>query len=201
MGAGLGSIGILSGLAAEDETPDADRRSLAARVASLSETLGASLADIVWSLRPDTPELESLADYVVERASPLFAGRGPRFVARFPDPWPAVPLSLAVRRNLQLIALEALHNSVRHAEASRVELGFASESRRWLMWIEDDGRGMSAPEDKRGRGLGQTSLRKRAEEIGSTLNVDSAPGRGTRIEIRFDPRAESLGSGRRRRLF
>ncbi len=196
MGAGLGGIGILAGVAAEADTPDAERRALAARVAEMAESLGAGLTDIVWSLRPDSIELESLAHYIVERASAMFAAGEPELVTAFPDPWPAEPLNLAVRRNLQLIALEALRNAARHAKARRVEFGFAHEGRRWTMWISDDGRGLTRLPEERGRGVGLTSMHGRARDMAADLRIDSRPGGGTRVEVRFRPRAEGSGTPR-----
>lgn len=190
MGAGLGGIGILAGVAAERETPDAERLTLATRIAEMAASLGAGLSDIVWSLRPDRGDLESLAHYVVERASDLFAAGAPVLVTRFPDPWPTQPLNLAVRRNLQLIALEALRNAARHAKARRVVLGFAREGRRWTMWVEDDGRGLAGPSAERSRGMGMSNMRARARDIGAELRAESAPQGGTRIEVRFRPRAD-----------
>lgn len=195
MGAGLGGIGILAGLAAEPETLDDERRALASRVAEMAEDLGAGLTDIVWSLRPDNADLESLAHYVVERASGLFATGVPELITRFPDPWPTERLSLAARRNLQLIALEALRNAARHAKARRVELGFARGGGVWALWVEDDGEGLPVQPDERARGLGMTSMRARARDMRADLRVASRPGGGTRIEIRFKPRTEGGARG------
>jgi signal transduction histidine kinase len=98
-----------------------------------------------------------------------------------------------VRRNLQLIASEALHNAARHARARRVELGFERNGGAWRMWVRDDGRGLppSAAQDDRGNGL--RNLRARAQSIGAAYSLDSAPGRGTTIEVVVDT------GGRRRR--
>ena len=101
-----------------------------------------------------------------------------------------------MRRNLQRIAIEALHNAVRHAEADRIVLGMAPAGRMWRLWIEDDGAGMPAdPVSPEGRGLGLQSMRLRAAEIGAEIIWRDATGGGTRVEILFEPRGRI---GRRR---
>jgi signal transduction histidine kinase len=95
-----------------------------------------------------------------------------------------------VRRNLQLIASEALHNAARHADATHVSLGINVSGKRWSMWIEDDGVGIDPDAKPTGSGMGLENMRKRAKEIGAAIDIGPARrDRGTRISLRFDPRA------------
>lgn len=184
VGSGLGSIGILGGLLGDPALQPAQRRDLASRIAATAAELNASLGDIVWSLRESSGSVEGLAAYLVERATQLFPGDEPSLHLSLPDPWPHAPLDLAVRRNVLLVALEALHNAARHARARRVELALAQEDRHWRLVVADDGRGIDAAGR---RGMGLENMRRRAEEIGATLSVDEPPGGGTRVALRFDP--------------
>jgi two-component system NarL family sensor kinase len=99
-------------------------------------------------------------------------------------------MPLDVRRNLQLIAIEAMYNAARHARASRVELGFERNGAEWRMWVHDDGCGLSESVDPT-RGNGIRNLRLRAEAIGARLSIEAAPGEGTRIDVRFELRRHS----------
>src|SRR5215213_8105698 len=84
-------------------------------------------------------------------------------------------------QELTRLVQEALTNVRRHAEAEqvRVELGLDGE----LAYVEvsDDGCGFD-PERVR-IGMGRQSMRHRATELGGELNVESAPGNGTRIRF------------------
>lgn len=193
MGSDLGSIGILAGLLAEAELPEAQRKSLARQIAHTASALGGALAEIVWSLRPGAPSLEGLAYHVAERGRRLFGG-DTVLRTEFPESWPAGQLSPAVRRAVSGIALEALHNAARHAGAREVVLGLRVESRRFRLWVRDDGRGAGVGNSNRG-GFGLVSMRKRAAEVGAELSWESVPGGGTTVLLLFHPTGRA-GSGR-----
>jgi len=86
-------------------------------------------------------------------------------------------------------AQEALANVRRHASATAVVLRVSSvgsgESRQVSVHVEDDGVGFD-PDSAAGVGL--AGLRDRAEEVGGTVDVVSAPGEGTRVTVRVPAR-------------
>lgn len=189
LGAGLGSIGILAGVASRPDVTDAERRDFAGRIAATASELGGKLTDIVGALRSGRVTLGVLAADLAERAARLVPGPEPTLKMDYPDQWPDGELDPAVRHDLRLIALEAVHNAVRHAEASTITLGLQPAGRHWRMWVKDDGIGFDPNGDAapKGTGLGQRALRRRAERIRAALRVESAPGRGTTVEILFEP--------------
>ena len=83
---------------------------------------------------------------------------------------------------------EATNNARKHANAPHIWVRFRSfESGIGLLEIEDDGLGFDVAAvnksyDKRGS-LGMVNLRERAELVNGLLNVDSAPGNGTRVQV------------------
>jgi two-component system sensor histidine kinase DegS len=88
---------------------------------------------------------------------------------------------LAVYRIVQ----EALHNVESHAHARSVSITLSFQTAELRVVIEDDGQGfnpgevLAAPSDH----YGLPSMLERAQSIGSRLEVDSAPGQGTRIVL------------------
>jgi len=86
------------------------------------------------------------------------------------------------------VVQEAITNIGRHAMARNVYLSFQAENGVAAIGIEDDGVGFDlveatfAPDS--GRGLGLMGMRERVELLGGELDLDSAPGYGTRITIR-----------------
>jgi signal transduction histidine kinase len=100
-----------------------------------------------------------------------------RFGSRMeaPDDFPI--LSAAVETAAYRIALEALANAHRHADATecRVRLSIAGGLR---VEVEDDGVGFDEPLEA---GLGLTSIRERADELGGSLVVEPRLPRGTRV--------------------
>lgn len=184
IGSGLGSIGLMADMAGSETTDEAARRGLAAQIGDVASDLGSSLAELVGTLRPGGATLESLAKQLAERGRRLFPGGTAVLATSFPDAWPAEPTDLAVRRDVFLIGAEALHNAARHAGASSVRLSLAAEGSRWILAVEDDGRGIEATAGE-GGGLGLESMRRRARRIGAELTIEPLPGGGTRVALKF----------------
>ncbi|MBD3866919.1 MAG: hypothetical protein IFK94_02250 [Acidobacteria bacterium] len=197
LGAGLGSIGLLADLVTDDRLDEAERKDLSGKISETADELGSGLTDIIWTLRSKSEPLGALGEYLRERGRRMVPpGSGIRFAAVLPDSWPDIRLSLVVRRNLQRIAVEAIHNAVRHGKPSRIELGIGPEGARWLLWVEDDGCGMPAETaSTEGQGLGLISMKKRAAAIGAVVTWGPGPGGGTRVEIGFDPARSSSYRG------
>jgi signal transduction histidine kinase len=86
---------------------------------------------------------------------------------------------------LYRVAQESLRNVERHAgaRAARVELRPAGDD--VLLEVTDDGRGFDLADAERRRpGMGLFSMRERVALVGGTLEIDAAPGRGTRVVAR-----------------
>src|SRR5205807_8936587 len=163
--------------------------SLTRKISETADERGSSLTDIVWTLHPDATTLESLAYRLTKRAENLFSNDPPHFQTSFPNDWPAVNLSLATRRNILLIATESLHNAAKHAHAKNVVLGFEQMGRKWRLWVEDDGRGLSNEHTLNLSGMGMQSIKQRAKEIGAEVSFTSNNGSGTIVSLTFDPQA------------
>jgi signal transduction histidine kinase len=187
VGSGLGSIGVLSGILARPDLSAPQRADLSSRIGAVARELSQSLGDIVWSLRAGSGHLDSMWAKILDRASPLFASGSPRLLVESPDPVPGDPLSLAVRRNASLVAIEALHNAARHSGASVVRLALAREREAWRIEIADDGRGLDTTptEDATRRGMGLEAMRSRAAEMGGSIEWERPAAGGTRVVLRF----------------
>jgi signal transduction histidine kinase len=191
IGSGLGSIGILSSVAASTHLQETQRLELSQQIAETASELGNSLTDIVWSLKSDAGTLEDLAYRLTKRANQLFPHPRPLFNTDFPEAFPTVKLSLTLRRNIFLIALEALHNAAKHANAERVTLSFESLGQSWLLRVEDDGCGLQRPRaNSESLGLGLPSMQKRAAAMGAHIHWSSINGRGTVVRLEFNPQAK-----------
>jgi ligand-binding sensor domain-containing protein len=197
MGSGLGSIGILSSIAAQEEIPGVERKELARKIAATAGELGNSLTEIVWTLKPGAITLDALAYHIAERGGRLFPNGQTNFATEFPTQWPRVELALVVRRNLLLIASEALHNVARHAGASQVTFGLAPlQGRLWRLWVTDDGAGLAKEAaNSSGSRLGLDSMQRRARQIGAEIVWTNQNEKGTVVSVIFDPRAKERSSG------
>jgi PAS domain S-box-containing protein len=97
-------------------------------------------------------------------------------------------LAPALELNLFRIMQEAVNNIEKHARAREVRLRIAFHGGSIVLKIQDDGRGFDSKRGKAGkgkwRGIGLTNMRERAEFLGGTCTVESAPKRGTTITVR-----------------
>jgi signal transduction histidine kinase len=82
------------------------------------------------------------------------------------------------------VSQEALHNALRHSGATHVDVTLDRCGSGALLRVTDDGSGFDpAAIRSAGRHLGLVSMRDRASGVGGTLTVESAPGKGTTIEM------------------
>jgi signal transduction histidine kinase len=98
---------------------------------------------------------------------------------------------LEVEQALFRVAQEALANVARHSGAGHAEVDLAYAPDAITLRIADDGRGFDSSRNP-GGGFGLQSMRERLVRLGGHVNVESAPGKGTRVEC-FCPLQEKKG--------
>jgi signal transduction histidine kinase len=86
-----------------------------------------------------------------------------------------------VEEGLYRIALEALNNALKHAQARNIGVHLRQERPTVTLEIADDGIGFDPAAASEGGGVGLSAMQERAVELGGRLTVRSAPGSGTRI--------------------
>jgi signal transduction histidine kinase len=151
---------------------DADRELVALRT-EIQSTVS-EVRRIVEGLRPpalDELGLAGAVDQVVRRTA-----RPPMTVRSHLDAPPSVPAAVEVA--CYRIAQEALTNVVRHSGADVATVCLRADDGGLLLEVTDDGSGtVLARED----GVGLSSMRERAEQIGGRVVIESRPGSGTSL--------------------
>jgi signal transduction histidine kinase len=131
------------------------------------------LDDLGW-----LPALRFLADSVSKRANiPV------RLEANVSGRLPSLA-ETAIYRVVQ----EALNNAIKHSGASTISISAQKEGSTLFCSIRDNGAGfdVEAVRTRRVRsGLGLTSMQERLNAVGGTLHIESAPGKGTEVQIRL----------------
>ena len=87
------------------------------------------------------------------------------------------------------VAQEALANVERHSKATAVRVVWRCDGERALIDVTDNGVGFDQSRAGRVDSYGVLGMRERASSIGATLEIVSAPGRGTRV--RCTPRCRA----------
>ncbi len=176
VGSNLGSIALLSEVMPKPAGGAAEEITEVRRIAL--QTIN-SLRDIVWFLDPGSDSMEELLVRMRETAKNMLHGIAFEFSSTG-NLAGAVP-ALELRRNVLPIFKEALHNVVKHARATCVEIAVNVSSGRFELRVVDNGIGFDASASAIGNGL--KNLRRRAAELGGTLTVESKIGQGTKVTL------------------
>ena len=85
---------------------------------------------------------------------------------------------------LYRIVQEALHNVAKHAHAHSVTIQMSREPGAIKLLVEDDGVGIGAKSgNSRGHSFGLAGIKERVKSMGGNVHLQSAKGRGTRLEV------------------
>jgi signal transduction histidine kinase len=95
---------------------------------------------------------------------------------------------------LFLILKEAIHNTVKHAQAENLNIQFDILENAIQVLIEDDGIGIGEVRNSKGKGL--NTMPERARQVGGTLTINSNTNKGTQIIVNL-PFEEELPKGLR----
>jgi signal transduction histidine kinase len=142
----------------------------------------------VGSLRPQDQDAGDVAA-VLERTTELARRTTDVPIELVIDELP--DLGGSVEREIVAIAQEALTNAVRHARARRIKVhATGSRSLGLRLSVADDGRGIA--KERFGTGFGLTSMQERAERIGGSLTIVTAPRAGTEVVLAWEPPSFSI---------
>lgn len=151
------------------------------QVAILAAEAADELRAVVVELRPAALEEDGLVATLRSQVEVLGRAHTARVSFRCNQ---VHALPAAQEEAVLRVAQEALHNALRHAEATEVTMSLRGRGRGAVLRITDDGQGFEPSAIGRaGRHLGLVSMRDRASGVAGSLTVDSAPGRGTVIEM------------------
>jgi signal transduction histidine kinase len=162
-----------------------DRDPAAARepvdyVLSLAEAGLAEMRALIFELRPESLEKEGLVAALEKQVAATRARYGFTVTAALGD---EPDLSPAAREAFYRVAQEALHNIVKHARPTEVDVRLASDGGGVELRVRDNGVGFDPAGEFAGH-LGLESMRERAARVGAVLSIDSSPGGGTTVALR-----------------
>lgn len=180
----LAGLGMLAGGLAR-EVHQGRAENVAPRVAELGRELELLASDAQVLARELHPAmLQNLGLEAALRAECATFGERTGLRIHFVSCEVPETLDAEVSLVLYRIAQEALRNVLSHARSSEARVALERRGAELRLEIEDTGPGFD-PGRVRGRpGMGLASMAERALLIGSRLEIDSAPGRGTRIVVR-----------------
>lgn len=131
-------------------------------------------------LEPEKIARETLADALDQMLEVMTANRDIQIVRQLEDETLAhIPPEQAI--GVVSILREAISNAVRHGGAKRLSLRAERGDTSVILAVQDDGAGFTPSGATSREGHGLANMAARAQALGGTLRVESAPGKGTRV--------------------
>lgn len=183
IGSSLGSIALISQDAlAMVPHDDALRRELVEIRDTAQQTLD-SMHDIVRLVQSGVYGQGDLTAHLREIAGRMLRGVPHTLHADAAPAFNQMPMNQ--RRDLVLMFKEALHNLMKHAQATKADITLAQSSASLALTVADNGRGFdpATVTASSGGGMGLTNLQRRAAKHGGNVKISSTPAGGTTLCI------------------
>ncbi|RZL15195.1 MAG: hypothetical protein EOO89_14230, partial [Pedobacter sp.] len=140
--------------------------------------------DIIWSLNPSSDNIIEILDRLHIFGMDLFQETDTKFRSETLDKtYDELHLPIDYSRNIIMIFKEALHNSLKYAQAREVMLRITVTKGTIRIELKDDGKGFEIDKIKKGNGINNMNIR--SGRINGDLNLLSSKGEGTVISLTF----------------
>jgi len=166
--------------------PASESRAIVAELREILNTAYRQLRELIatFRLKMEHPRLEDNLREIARE----FSRRGDLSIELDLADWEDA-LNAHEQLHVLQIVREALNNAVKHARASRITVRLrAMNEGEAVIEIEDNGIGLLDVSDRDGH-FGLHIMRERADHLGGLLGLDSQPGNGLRVRLRFIPAA------------
>jgi ligand-binding sensor domain-containing protein len=179
IGSNVASIALLSQLGQQSLGMKPTERRELTEINRVALQTAHNIREIVWFINPDYDTLDEMISRMKEVAATMLGSIEYHFDA--PTESDQTRLSLEFRRNIFLVFKESLHNIVKHAQASQVEIEVRRVRNQLHLRIQDNGAGFDEIGTHTGNGL--KNLRLRMSQLGGTAEIRSQPDCGTTIQL------------------
>lgn len=182
MGSTLSSINITSKIAEQDIVNNEPVKKQLRKINLHTRGMLEKMSDMVWVINPANDNFKQvmyrIKEYAIEISEP--AGISLAFSAL--KHAEHIKLNPEQRKNIYLIAKEAINNAVKYSGATALTLQFETTlENRLKMTITDNGQGFDVKNPGPGNGI--KNMRFRAEEIGAGFQIETSNGNGTSIAL------------------
>jgi len=167
MGSGLTSMLFLSrAIQGQDN--------LVARLKQTAQDLIQKMNEVIWVMNHEQDTLDRLIAYMRIHIAESLDNAGIEYSFTTTDPLPTLTLNQEFRRNVYLSSKEAVHNSIKHAGATQVDISVNVTDRLEII-IRDNGHGITTNKNSSGNGL--VNMKRRMEQAGGSFVIQTSdPG-------------------------
>jgi signal transduction histidine kinase/ligand-binding sensor domain-containing protein len=182
VGSALSSLQIHTAIIKQvmDKDPEKAKEYLDKIIEQSSEISG-NVSDIIWSMKPDKDRLIDIDGRIRNTVSNLLGATTIDYSMTIEKDLESIAKNITARKNIVLIIKEATNNCAKYSEATKYNLVVKAEDNFLTIIISDNGKGI--PEYKIQSGNGLQNMRKRAEELKGTMEIETANGKGTQLKF------------------
>lgn len=148
-------------------------------VLSLAEAGLTEMRALIFELRPESIATEGLVAAIGRQVAATQARYGITVNAKLCE---EPNVSIETKEAVYRIAQESLHNTVKHARATSVNVTLNREDDELVLMVQDNGQGFDPTGEFPGH-LGLRSMRERATGVGGAFTIDSTPAEGTTVRL------------------
>jgi signal transduction histidine kinase len=179
IGSNLGGIALMSDMVRRQVAAGGPESKQLADISLAARRMSDALRDIVWIINPMHDRMDNIILRMKDVASTLLSGIP--YSLQAPEKVLTEVSNLEFRRNILLMYKEILHNIMKHAQATHVDIVIREERGVFRLSIADNGIGFDQSVRQNGNGL--YNLKIRTEQIRGNLEIISSPHHGTSIVI------------------
>lgn len=139
------------------------------------------LRDMLWVLDDAGDTVYGVMERIKKYALPVCNAKGIGFESASSTDVSGKVLTKAEKRNLLLIAKEAINNSIKYADCSKIQVELKQSANKTTLIIKDDGKGFDPNKPDSGNGL--KNIQYRAQQIKAVARILSGQGEGTVVEM------------------
>ena len=189
LGSGLSKVRLLTELVRAEPFENPAVTEQLNGIAETSTKLVENMRDLIWVWNPENNTLSSLVAKIREYCHDYLDDFPIECTIVAPDQIEDLKINGAKGRHVLMIVKETLQNTIKHAQATTLQLQINISNELELVFT-DNGRGFDSSQQPSGNGL--KNMVQRSELIGGQLIPDSSPGKG--CTIRFHIRLTQLAA-------
>lgn len=174
VGSGLSRIMLLSELV-KKVAKKPETRKEAEKISTISQELSSNISEIIWALNSNNDYVENLVAYIRRYAAEYFENSPVKLNIHTPASLDHIHISGEHRRNVFFAVKEALHNIIKHADATEAELEFTVMNETLSVIIKDNGIGLPA-EKPNPFGSGLNNMQNRMKSINGGFIIENQAG-------------------------
>lgn len=185
IGSTLGSISVYSEVASSKlKKNEAEiTAEVLQKIGDTSRLMIDRMSDIVWSINSANDTIQNLIDRMKSFGAMMLAPRSIHLHFDVDKHFIESSISMDTRKNIFLIYKEAIHNIVKYADCTNVEIKLLLHNHQIIMKITDDGNGFDVNQLSAYNGNGLKNMKARAEETKGNFSITSEINKGTKINL------------------